>query len=189
MHITGRFEGAYLTTDGNVMLTFLSKDKNKAFEEIDAIKDFEKLTIDAVKYVEKKSTQANAYLWQLCDKIAKHPHINLTKDDIYLMHIRDYGVFVDVKIDANALDMLKRQYRYVDILDEDEYVGFYGEPIKMLTARCYYGSSTYSKAELSHLIDGVVETAKELGIDTWTDDEIQQALAVWKGAKADGNRY
>lgn len=43
------------------------------------------------------------------------------------------------------------------------------------------GSHTYDTKEMSTLIDGVVQEAKELGIETMTPDEIERMKAAWQG--------
>jgi hypothetical protein len=45
------------------------------------------------------------------------------------------------------------------------------------------GSHTYDTKEMSRLIDGVVEAAKELGIETLTPEQLERMKAAWKSGK------
>lgn len=49
--------------------------------------------------------------------------------------------------------------------------------------RVYRGSHTYNTEEMSILIDGVVQEAKDQGIETATPDEIERLKSLWKGGK------
>ena len=70
--------------------------------------------------------------------------------------------------------MLRRQFRYVEMLQEGE------ESCKV---RCYFGSSTYNVSEMSDLINGTVQDAEALGIDTASPEEIEHMISLWKGCK------
>lgn len=47
----------------------------------------------------------------------------------------------------------------------------------------YYGSSTYDTAQMSRLINIIVEECKAQGIETRTPDEISKLVSLW----GDGN--
>lgn len=175
MHITGKFAGASFNLDGSMHITFTVNEKEKAVEELEGIKDIEKLSIDAVKYRKKRSLDANGYFWQLVDKIAKK--LQSDKWTVYLMMIADYGVFSDVSVLETAVPMLQRSFRYTEELQSTE---LNGKPAKVV--RCYAGSSTYDTAEMSDLIAGTVNTAKSLGIETLTPDEQKALIEAWKGS-------
>lgn len=182
MHVTGKIKEAHLDLSGRLVISFEINEKAKALEELDAIKDLERLKIDAVKYRHKRSLDANAYFWQLCDKIAKK--LGSDKWTIYLLQLSKYGVFVDVSVIREALPMLEREFRYTEILREMELNGKPG-----YTVRCYTGSSGYDSKEMSELIEGTVSEAKELGIETLTPDEIGsmiEALRVQERRKRHG---
>lgn len=178
MKVRGRLLDANLSLQGELTISFSITDKAKALRQIDEIKDLD-LDIEVSRHTEKRSLSANAYLWVLCDKIAKHPHIKSDKWTIYLMMLKEAGVFCDCQIRREALDTLKTRFRYIEILDEDDY---------SFVVRCYFGSSTYNSREMGDLLDKVKEEAMSLGIDVWTDDEIKAAVAAWKG-NGDGNSY
>jgi hypothetical protein len=48
-----------------------------------------------------------------------------------------------------------------------------------VTFRLIRGSSTYDSLEMSVLINGIVEEAKQLGIETMTPNEIAELVQKW----------
>jgi len=145
-------------------------------QDINLEKDID-YVIDIQKHNEKRSLNANAYFWKLCDMIAKK--VGSDKDTIYLLQLSKYGVFVDVDITKEALPGLQQKFRYIEILEED----YLCEYLDRLPVRCYFGSSHYDSKEMSELITGTVTDAHDLGIETWTDEEIENLLKNWKGDK------
>lgn len=172
MEVMGKLASVSLTLEGSLLTAFQIADKEKALKEIEAIKDVQELIITVRPYKAKRSLGANAYFWVLCDKIAKR--LASDKQTIYLLQLSKYGVFTDLQIATQALDMLKRQFRYVEMLQEGE------ESCKV---RCYFGSSTYNTGEMSDLINGTVQDAEALGIDTASPEEIEHMVSLWKGCK------
>lgn len=162
-----RFRGNLLKTarneDGELTLLFAIDDAEVDIPEGE-------LDITVKKYRAKRSNDANAYFWKLCTEIAKA--IKSDKDTVYLLQLSKYGTYTDVEILTEAFEDLKRAYRYVEQIGE-EYKG-------KVVARCYVGSSLYNTQEMTVLIDGTVQDAKDLGIQTWTPDEIAEALSVWE---------
>ena len=140
--------------------------------EIDKIKDFEKLSIKAVKFRRKRSLDANAYMWVLLSKIAEVIHSN--KDDVYIEMLSRYGVFTHIIVKPSVVDKVKAEWRTVRVLGEITVNGSSG-----IQLQCFFGSSTYDTKEMSTLIDGVVTEAKELGIETLTPGELEQMKQEW----------
>ena len=164
MNADGRLVEAHRTLDGRLVLAFAVD------QEVNLDGLFEKqLTITAEPYREKRSKNANAYFWVLCDKIAKK--VNSTKDEIYLKLLSRYGTFTDVMMPAEAYPSFKNEMKCSEVIDEGS---------GTLIVRCYHGSSGYDTKEMSDLIEGTVSEAKELGIDTATPAEIEEMMRLWK---------
>lgn len=132
------------------------------------------------KWREKRSEDANAYMWQLLEKIAVALSVDrtiYTSLDIYRRAIREVGVFKDVKVDNNAANTL----RYSWSLNGKGYLSDLIEKGEEFSAiRLYYGSSCYNTKQMSRLIDWVVEEADALGIETRTPEEIAQLKSLWE---------
>lgn len=125
----------------------------------------------------KRSLDANAYMWVLCDKIAKVA--GTTKEAVYLDTIRDVGVFDYLMIADKAVDAFIEKWR-------SNGIGWHAEKHhKAKIENCtvviaYYGSSTYDTKQMARLIDMVVQIAKELGIETMTPSELKRIKESWK---------
>ena len=133
--------------------------------------------VEVKKHREKRSLNANGYLWVLCDKIAS---LALTdKETIYKMAIRSVGVFDVVCV---------REKGEQDLIDgwANNGLGWFAESLgQSKVDGCknvclYYGSSTYDTKEMSRLIDFVVEEAKGIGIDTATPEQLARLKEEWR---------
>lgn len=173
MELIGEYVQASRNLSGELTVTFAINDDIKAVEKLEGLKGQE-LAIDVDKYRNKRSLNANKYFWKLCDMIARA--LGSDKDTVYILQLKKYGVWTDIDIVRDAIPMLisKTSFRYVEEL-EDGY-----EPEDMATVRCYWGSSHYDTAEMSHLINGTVQDAHELGISTLSDEEVKRLIQEWR---------
>lgn len=122
---------------------------------------------------EKRSLDSNAYLWVLCQKIAEV--LRTDKDSVYLDMLNKYGVFTHIIVKSNVVDKVKKEWRTVRDLGE---VTINGQ--KGIQLQCYFGSSTYNTKEMSILLDGIVSEAKDLGIPTKDEKEINDLKEAWQ---------
>ena len=183
MHTTGRLLRTSIEC-GRLVVSFIvdQNHEGKTINELQDLQNVERLAIDAKKYREHRSLDANAYCWQLIDKIAKK--LGVDKWTWYLHCIREYGVFQDLKIAPEAVFILQRYFRYIEPFNDGYGAnsdGSEGNEEELITVRCYFGSSKYDSKEMSDLIEGVVREAQELGIETLTPDEQAKLISVWKG--------
>lgn len=124
---------------------------------------------EIAKAKKKRSNDSNAYLWTLCDKIAAK--ISSTPQDVYRRAIRDVGVFTPLPIRNDAVDGFRRVWEahgtgwVLDVVDDSKIKGY-----KLCNA--YQGSSTYDVAQMSRLIDYIVEDAKAMGIEVLSEREL-----------------
>lgn len=151
----------------------------KEIEVVEQLKNENKLNIEMKKYRKKRSLDANAYCWVLCDKIAKElskDETILTKEKIYQDGILQIGTFEPMIIEEKAFENFKRIW-------ERQGLGFLIQEVskkdKCVKVHCYYGSSTYDTKEMSLLINLLVELAKSLNIETKTPAEINSLLESW----------
>lgn len=151
----------------------------KEIEEIERLSKLEKLTVIIKKFFKKRSLDANAYCWVLCDKIAKELSKEgqaVTKESIYKDAIIQIGTFEPMIAQEKTFDNFKRIW-------EKQGLGFIVQEVskkdKCVKVHCYYGSSTYDSKEMSLLIQLLVDLAKILDIETKTPAEIKSLLESW----------
>lgn len=131
------------------------------------------------EYREKRSKDANSYCWVLCDKIAQEMSKDrtiFTKEDIYKDSVKNVGVFLPFIVEEKAFNDFKRIW-------ESQGLGYQIQETarkdKCIRVNCYYGSSSYNTKEMSRLIDLLVQEAKQLGIETKPQEEINSLLESW----------
>ena len=165
-----------------VYLTLSIEEGQSAKNCYDELHAAEKLSFQIDKYREKRSLNANAYLWVLCTKLAEERSkdgMKVTKEDVYREEIKDLNIYRDyndlplpeAKTLQTAWGMLGTGWitEQVDYSPDGERV----------TIRCYYGSSQYNTAQMSRLIDNIVQDCQALGIETKTPDEIANLISMW----------
>lgn len=161
-----------LTLDGKAEYIITSKDRPT--EEINDLMDKE-LSVEIKPYRKRRSLDANAYCWVLCQKLAEK--LNCTKEDIYKEAIRKAGQFDFIAVTDSAADQFLKAW-------QSKGLGWYAEALESKIEGCkkimvYYGSSVYDSKEMAHLIDYIVSECKELGIETMTPTEISRMMNEW----------
>lgn len=157
---------------GQFHITF-SVNEPSAISQVDSIRECEKLTIEAKKYREKRSLDANAYMWILCTKIAEV--VESSKDEIYEEMLQKYG-YIYQDDDGYITVTVKSE---VDMSKIQGHWKFYKGNGKFSSYLMIKGSSEYDTAEMARFIDAVVLEAKELGIETATPEEIERMKSLW----------
>lgn len=166
-----------ISLDTAVIQMDIGKVSNKQLETI--VGAFTKPGAYEVKKVRKKrSLNANAYCWVLCDAIAQKLHT--TKEKVYQQAVGDVGVYEQLgfedtpnKTAAEAMADFKRKWH-------SNGLGWLTKTLGEKTIHAYYGSSTYSKEEMARLIDWLVEEAQEQGVPTMSDEELKLMIGRWK---------
>lgn len=154
-------------------------------DAIDEVRGMENsnLTITVKKSSRKRSLNANAYFHVLVGKIAEALHISKAMAKNILLakygqrEITDSGyLIISIRSDV---DMQERE----DI---------HTAPVGYGTANghdfTHYavlrGSHTYDNFEMRALIDGTVEEAKALGIETATPEELERIKQTWASIRS-----
>lgn len=138
--------------------------------ELDAGKTFD---CEIKQHREKRSKNANDYSWVLQDKIAKA--LNRSLSEIHEQMVLDYGVLETYSIKAEAFQSAKRLFDYFKILGESEANGS-----QFIHVRAGIGTHLYDTKEMATFIDGVVQEAQQLGIETKTPAELEELMSLWK---------
>lgn len=135
------------------------------------------LDVEIKIHREKRSLDSNAYFWQLIGELAEK--LNLSRSELYLHFLKEYGkVFDYLLVVPEAVDRLTEEFRTVVEIGK----GKIGER-EAVQLQVFYGSSSYTSAEMSRLIKGVVYECELQGIQTKTPEEIADMLSLWEAAK------
>lgn len=133
--------------------------------------DREKL-FEIKPYRQKRSLNANAYAWVLINEIANR--LRTSKDEVYLEMLKRYGQSKVISV-LSEID-ISRFVKYYEEIGKGHVEG------KEFTHyRCFIGSSEYDSREMAILIDGIVDEAQELGIDTLPTTAVERMKALWQG--------
>lgn len=145
----------------------------KQFDNLPQGKD---LAVEIKQYRKRRSLDANAFLWVLCDQIAQK--IDASKEDVYRRFIKEYGTFEIVPIKAKAVESFKDKWGknglgwFCEDMDGCKLEGY-----KRIMV--YFGSSSYNTQEMTRVLNQVVEEAKSLGISTMTPAEIESLCKAY----------
>ena len=135
------------------------------------------LSVDIKAHRNRRSTDANAYCWVLCQKIAEV--IGSTRELVYQTFIREVGQFQQVPVKNDAVE------RWMEIW-KGKGIGWFSEVEResklqgYTVVRSYYGSSVYDTREMSVLIDEIVTECQGLGIETMPPAEIDRLKSQWE---------
>jgi hypothetical protein len=124
------------------------------------------------EYKEKRSLNANNYVWKLITEIANSLTPTQSKEEVYFKMLQDYGQqeMISMLATINPKGYFK-YYKEVgrSVLNGKEFVHY----------KIFKGTSEYNTKEMSIFIDGVVQEAKQLGIETRTPEELQELKRLW----------
>ena len=170
MKLKGKINNISFNMDGQPILYLDVFDKHNLLAEYEPLLKEELLDIEIKKHREKRSLNANNYMWTLINEMANV--LRTSKEEVYLMMLKRYGQ--SEIISAFSHIKLSGYFKYYDIAGTSTLNG------KEFTHyKVYKGSSEYDTREMSILIDGVVSECKELGISTMTPDELERLKSAW----------
>lgn len=133
------------------------------------------LTLIVSKFRQKRSLNANNYMWVLLEKLAEER--GQTKEDVYREFIKAYGVFRPVTVNKEAADTLVYIW-------EKNGLGWVAEKVretdKSVDLLLYYGSSTYNTKQMSRILDAVVDDCKQCGIETMPPEQLEEMKRAWQ---------
>lgn len=160
-------------------------DKQTLFQMFEELRAAESLTIKIGKTQRKRSLDANAYYWLLLGKLSKA--LKVSSSHCHNLMLRRYGVLEE--FDGKVV------YLVVPDTEEatrtaDEAETYHIKPTSNvregrdgLMYRTYLllrGSHKYTREEFSHLVEGLVDECKQVGIETATPDEIARMMSLYK---------
>ena len=131
------------------------------------------LDVTIKKWNDHRTLTANAYLWVLITKIGDA--LRMSKEDVYLDMLKSYGQGGAASVEERFVEDFKRTYKYSERLGETELNGK-----TFVHFRFWVGSHEYSRDEFSILLDGVVQEAKNLGIETMDEQNLKSLMEAYQ---------
>ena len=167
-----------VSLDGHVLLLPI-KNLKQTLVALNDYKEDKQYVCDIKIKREKRSLNANSYCWVLIGEIAEK--LNLPNDAVYEMMIQRYSkAYTYIIVKPEAVEQTKATLRaghiYAYDIGNAEVNGKEGVQLQL-----FWGSSTFDTKQMARLIDGIVSEAKELGIDTATQDELARYKEEWHG--------
>lgn len=153
-----------------LVLTCTGKPDISALKEI--VAKGKLLSVEVKQYRQKRSLDANSYMWVLLSKMAEVLHTS--KDELYLIMLERYGVFTHIVVNPAKVEQFKKEWRACRELGEVTVNGKTG-----IQLQCYLGSSHYDTKQMSVLIDGIVSECKELEIETLPPKDLAILKQEW----------
>ena len=143
---------------------------------LDSLKPGKVYDVEIKEHREKRSLDSNAYAWLLIDRLAEK--LRIPKTEIYRRYIREIGGNNEtVCVTAEAADKLRSGW-------EHNGLGWLTDTMPSKLPGCtnvvlYYGSSTYDTAQMSRLIDLIVQDCREQGIETLPPGKLAGIMEEW----------
>ena len=157
-------------TPQELIVYLLGQDREKEFE--------------VLPYHEKRSLNANAYYWALVGKISETQ--NIPKEEIHRQLLTDYGTW-EYEDDGSPKWVILPKNKPLPLdgyyFDTKADVTVKGTKSGEEIGRAYIvirGSHTYKSDEMKRLLDGTIQEAQNLDIETRTPQEIELMIQQMK---------
>lgn len=152
---------------------------------VERLREETDLCITLTKWREQRSLTANAYYWVLVGKIADL--LNISTSVVHNILLRRYGALEVIDGETLTIMVADTEEAEENVLNSDLYhlkpTSFTkeGKDGRMFRAyRVLKGSSAYDSKEMATLIDGAVSEAKEMGIETLPEAEVERMKVAYE---------
>ncbi len=179
MIIKGELKDIVRTFNNRLVVSFTTEFNESVTDNLNALMNDKKtLKFDIDEWKNKRSLNANSYFHVLVNEIASVMKIG--NDECKIKMNLEYG---SVATDKNGNKVIIKVPSDVDISKFYDYAKFIAEKeekgLKLSYYVFYKQTHTLNTKEMARLIDGTVEVAKELGIETKTPEELAKMKALW----------
>lgn len=128
----------------------------------------------------KRSLDANAYFWVLAGKLGAK--LGVSPEEIYRQYVHDVADNYEIlPVREDRMEHWDRIWRANHLGRMTEDMGPCKRTEGYHNVRCFFGSSDYDTAQMSRLIDLIVEDCKEQGVETMTPAELDRLKEAWGG--------
>lgn len=184
MKTKGIFKGLSRDLDGGLIVSFLAFEEKKVIGRLDDIKvGTVEITVEPVK--KKRSLSANALYWSLVGKMATK--LNVSTSRVHNMLLRRYGAPETIDGEQLVCFIPDTEKAENEALEADTYHVKPTSATKVFkdggTRRMYMilkGSHEYDTAEMSTLINGIIDECNHMGIPTASPEDVKEIMARYE---------
>lgn len=179
INLKGTIKDLILTAKNDCLIIICTKTNDLHINELNTyLNDKNEIKISVSKWRKQRSLNANSYFHLLVNEIAEK--LNIGNDECKIRMNLEYGTpavdkdgnKVIVKLPSSV--KVSAFYDYAKFIAEKEEKG-----LKLSYYLFYKQTHTLDTKEMARLIDGVVEEAKALGIETITPSELENLKSLW----------
>lgn len=167
---------------GNYIISFEAEQINE--QELEALRYLDKLKVKANKYRQKRSLDANSYYWSLVGKLADC--LEISKPHCHNLMLRRYGQveFFEDRIAYFMLPDTEETTHRMEQMEESHFaptaqVTKGKDGINYRAWKLLKPSHRYDSKEFSILINGLVDEAKHMGIETIPKGELERMMTEY----------
>ena len=180
MDTTGRLIGInrdFMTNKLNVTFQI----ETEPIDELNILSTLDAIDITAKKHRKKRSLDSNAYFHLLVGKIADKLGISKTRcKNILIGRYGQQELLEDdqpvvLKTNISVEKMLEQEFLHCFPCGCKQENG-----TEVVFYKVFRGSHTYNTKEMSILIEGTVQEAKDLGIETLPPAELERMVSRWQ---------
>lgn len=172
----------------NITRDFMSGRLNVTFqintepvEELNTLATLDAIDITAKKHRKKRSLDANSYFHVLVGKIADKVGVSKTHCKNILIgrygqqDFLDDGKPIIIKSNVSVEKMMEQEFLHTMPCGTKVENG-----MEVVFYKVFRGSHTLDSKEFSILLEGTVQEAKDLGIETIPPAELERMVSKWK---------
>jgi len=132
-----------------------------------------------------RTLDQNALMWALLTEYAYHLNGGrkggITEEELYIKMLHKYGQVKFILIKEEAVESLRNDYKDIVVINKGlKYKGeLYAE------VKCIIGSSNevYDTKRMAELIDGILDTMAEEGIETANKRDLEEQWRAYNGGR------
>ncbi len=139
--------------------------------------------VEIKRHHKRRSMDANRFCWALCTDIGNALKPPIPKEEVYRAAIRDVGEYYPLPIKDERVEAFQAIWAkngtgwFAEKTDRSKTPGY-------TLVFAYYGSSTYDTAQMSRLIDYLVQDMENMGLPIPVSKAEQQRLIEEWGVRA-----
>jgi len=164
---------------GKCQIVFDADDIN--LEDINAIKDEEQLRITVKKYRKKRSLDANSFYWVLVGKVAES--LQISKPHCHNMMLARYGQteFFGDQVAYTMLPDTEVVTKRMEQMQESHFAPtsqrkMGSDGVMYRAWKLLKPSHEYDSKEFSILLEGLIDEAKSIGVETIPKQELERMM-------------